>query len=282
MGYLVFLLVLLEVALRLAGGALLLARHFDRPAVEDAPWLRILAIGESTTFGWGIDPKNAYPQQLEKLIRDRLGIPVTVFNTGVPAQTSTSILRNIRYQIDQYRPQIVLCLFGTNDLNESLNDLGTSRAFGLQVPKIIAHLRLYRLACIVRDYALHAPMVEDHGAWIFFDADQKSESGDWVMNPEFLDQLEDNYSDILDTIQAAGAQPVVLSYLKRSEFLEPLFEDLGKREGVTYFQLHSPEVERSGNFNQDGFHPNEEGHRIMAEEILAGLLEARLIGASTQ
>ena len=40
--------------------------------------LTILAIGESTTFGYGIPQKDSYPNQLEGLLNEKLNISVRV------------------------------------------------------------------------------------------------------------------------------------------------------------------------------------------------------------
>jgi lysophospholipase L1-like esterase len=45
---------------------------------------RILALGDSTTFGWGVAQEQAWPAQLEAVLRAR-GVAVEVINAGVPA-----------------------------------------------------------------------------------------------------------------------------------------------------------------------------------------------------
>jgi lysophospholipase L1-like esterase len=272
LGYLVFLIVLLEVTLRLGGFLLLLPRYLTQNAPpESSAEFRILAIGESTTFGFGIDPEKAYPKQLERLLEERKGLEVTVINTGVPAQTSTSILRNIRYQMDRYRPHLVISLFGINDTNEALNDLTSRIAFGCYVPECVANLRVYRLACIVKDYALHAPAVEDHGAWVFFDSAQRGPGGEWLDNPFYREQLELNYETIIEVIRTSGARMAILSYLYPKDDLHEFLARIAEENGVPYLDLCSEDTNAPDFFTEDGFHPNERGHKVMAERILEGL-----------
>lgn len=52
----------------------------DGPLPTEGPW--ILALGCSTTFGWGVESEDTWPKMLE----DNLGIPV--FNAGVPGHSS--------------------------------------------------------------------------------------------------------------------------------------------------------------------------------------------------
>ena len=278
LGYLVFLVVLLEATLRLGGFLLLLPRYLTQNgAPESGTEFRILAIGESTTYGLGVDPENAYPKQLERLLRTRKGLEVTVVNTGVPAQTSTSILRNIRYQLEKHRPHLVISLFGTNDTNEALNDLTSRIAFGYCVPEFVANLRVYRLACIVKDYALHAPSVEDHGAWVFFDPRQRGPGGEWIDNPFYREQLELNYETVIEVVRSSGSRMAILSYLYPKDDLHEFLARIAGENGVPYIDLCSEETSTPDFFTKDGFHPNKRGHRVMAKRILEGLEQEGLL-----
>jgi hypothetical protein len=58
---------------------------------------RILALGDSTTFGWGVAQEQAWPAQLEAALRAR-GAEVEVINAGVPAtslETMAAYLRTV-------------------------------------------------------------------------------------------------------------------------------------------------------------------------------------------
>ncbi len=57
--------------------------HF--PAAPPAGTLRIAAVGDSTTFGWGLSEEETWPAQLTAELRRR-GHAVEVLNAGVPAQ----------------------------------------------------------------------------------------------------------------------------------------------------------------------------------------------------
>ncbi len=56
------------------------------PEIEPKPvdTLRIIALGDSVTHGWGVEREESYPAQLERILRER-GHRVEVINAGVPA-----------------------------------------------------------------------------------------------------------------------------------------------------------------------------------------------------
>ena len=60
------------------------------PAAPGAPtWV---ALGESTTFGWGVADGDTYPAQLQQALA-AMGRPVRVINAGVPSYSSSQVLR---------------------------------------------------------------------------------------------------------------------------------------------------------------------------------------------
>ncbi len=55
------------------------------------PAVRVAALGDSSTFGWGVEQFEAYPDRLAHALADRLGRPpadVEVLNLGVPGYSS--------------------------------------------------------------------------------------------------------------------------------------------------------------------------------------------------
>jgi lysophospholipase L1-like esterase len=283
--YCAFVLVILELALRLGGLAYLYARR-QAPDPPSQGEFRILAVGESTTFGVGVAPEAAYPQQLERMLNENGDKRYVVINTGVPGQTSTSILRSIRYQLDKYRPHVVITQMGVNDLNDMLNDLSSRVILGFYVPEPIAALHVFRLFMVARDFALVRWIPAGDGAWRFFDREQRNPDGSWRQRAEFLEQLELNYGDIIDTIRASGARVIMLSYLRGGWRVcralrvvaqrkgAPLVEFASGVRAVAPLPIDSPcQTQDDALFTGDGFHPNEEGHRRIAAAIREAMAE---------
>jgi len=82
------------------------------PAPADEPTV-IVAMGDSLTEGFGVEPDNAYPAQLErKLLAD--GYNVRVINAGNSGETSSGALSRIDWVLG-LEPEIVILGTGGND-----------------------------------------------------------------------------------------------------------------------------------------------------------------------
>jgi lysophospholipase L1-like esterase len=78
---------------------------------------RIVAIGESTTFGVTMNADDKpWPELLEEMIRARLkpDRPVEVINAGVPAHTLQHTLLRLQSEILPLKPDMIICYHGYN------------------------------------------------------------------------------------------------------------------------------------------------------------------------
>ncbi len=91
-------------------------RGAEIPA-EKGDTYRIVAMGESTTFGMTESPTDKpWPEVLEQLIRERLkpSRPIRVINTGVPAYTIWDNLSRVTSQILPLHPDMIISYHGAN------------------------------------------------------------------------------------------------------------------------------------------------------------------------
>ena len=73
------------------------------PARSDASQApRIVVLGDSLTAGLGLDPRDAYPAVLQRIVTDH-GYSFEVVNAGVSGDTSSDGLRRLRRRADVRR-----------------------------------------------------------------------------------------------------------------------------------------------------------------------------------
>ena len=96
-----------------------------RPLAE--PSLRIIVLGDSQAFGFGVDEDETFSMQLEHLLRARYaGTDVQVINGGVPGYGTADQLAMLRSRGPAVDPDLVVVQFlSVNDLVENLTPANT-------------------------------------------------------------------------------------------------------------------------------------------------------------
>ena len=117
---LVGILLVIELSLRLLGNIYWLA-YTAKPNRNDKDKVRILCIGESTTFGVGGGISDDYPSQLGQILDAKYPNKFSVYNRGVPGITSSLILLNLKRFLAETNPNLVILLCASNDSSYRLN-----------------------------------------------------------------------------------------------------------------------------------------------------------------
>lgn len=71
---------------------------------------KVLAFGDSITFGYRVDKDKSYPAQLSKMLQTE------VINAGVNGELSSQGLRRLPSVLEKYKPQILILCHGGNDI----------------------------------------------------------------------------------------------------------------------------------------------------------------------
>ena len=142
-------------------------RGHDVSLQKAAGELRVLAIGDSFTYGDFVDDELTLPAQLEKQLSRRCNRPVTVINAGVGGTTIDTHLEMMRRGW-MASPDIVLLTFSENDVTDLRDSawvrLAANRRAKSRFPLSIAypvlrHLAVWHFGLEVRARirARHAP-----------------------------------------------------------------------------------------------------------------------------
>jgi len=232
------------------------------PGPGRADALRVLALGDSCTFGFGADADETWPARLEAALRARHGLEAEVFNAGVPGYSSQQGVVVAERWIPRLAPDVVLVAFGWND--SSVWD-GRSDAEHAAPPSgataLLQHSRAFA--------ALRKVLF----SW------RRSSGGRDAVSPRVSPQaFEDNLDRIASLAREHGAEVVFVAWPFRDQMGES-FEGLTAYQRatldgpgdtvdlVTGFRDHGVEA---GQF-LDGGHVGPAGYALVARLLAAEL-----------
>jgi acyl-CoA thioesterase I len=146
------------------------------PATAADPPVRIVALGDSLTAGFGLPPDGAFPAKLEKALIGR-GLVVEVANAGVSGDTAAGGLARLDWAVP-IGTQAVIVELGANDMLRGI-DPKVTRAALTEIMRRLAERRLAVLLVGMRaapnlgaDYgrefeAIYRDLATDYGALLY-------------------------------------------------------------------------------------------------------------------
>jgi lysophospholipase L1-like esterase len=237
----------------------------DRPILPKTEGeFRILALGDSVTFGWGVAQDKIFAVRLEQLLVSRLQRPVRVINSGVGAYNTVQEVTYFKREGISLQPDLVLLTYVQNDIEEQKQpfDPWTESSVWGKPPietvlTMLGKLWLYRLAHHAYNYALPKQLKGQSST-------PSQDRDGWRQSMSALEEL---------VVMCKERKIPLIVFFKRSHPSEnsPLFEDVVRHaEGVQVKDMGQwyKGLDESSLVNSkvDG-HPNAEGHRVMAEHM---------------
>lgn len=251
--------------------------ELEKPAGK---W-RIMALGCSTTLGWGVDDEQSYPARLEARARAAGSPDVEVINAGQPGYTSFQGLWLWDDRLAAYDPDVVLIGYVVQDARRSAWT-DRSQAVLTQDHRYLKDHLLWKskvylgLRALVGSVQIRAKERPTGAA-------PDDASGVFRVPPA---EYRENLTALIGRARAVGATPVLFGYPLEVEgytaehraALAALAED----EGVGLLDLQPTmtvaAAERTLYFPRDRGHANAEGNDLIAAEVLAWLDRHGLIG----
>lgn len=234
---------------------------------------RVMTLGCSTTFGWGVADHETYASRLEELFRQD-GLDVEVVNGGQPGYTTFQGIRLWDQVLSAYKPDVVLVGYIVQDARKAAFS-DKSQAILQEDNKFLKENVLYRWKTyLFMKFAfgnIQVSAIEQGG---------QDEGGAFRVPPS---DYEDNLRELVGKIQAQGADVVLFGFplevegytKKHREILKSLADDLD----VGYFDPQEKMIKaaRLGQlyFPNDRGHPNADGNAQIAEWVYSFLRDYR-------
>ncbi len=258
---------------------------------------RVVALGDSCTFGKGVLESQTWPKQLEMQLEDVLLPDVTpvVANLGVNGYSG----KDYRVMFEKVgvglEPDLVIVGFNLNDFPNVVMQVDQTlfqgqRGLRAMIPADLrdklGSLALYRW--------LRATYYEMNKARDRENAERlASEVGsDDPKHLERLDRARSELDSIIETARGLGAQVAIFLFPYESQVYQDSFDDSAVQwvrsvcadNDVPFVDVLTPYRDRAQRTSKnlflrgDRYHPTAEGYTIVAEELLATIREQGWLG----
>jgi lysophospholipase L1-like esterase len=255
--------------------------------------LRIVSIGDSSTFGWGVHPAYTY----QALTVNRLGGQerAEFHNLGMPGFTSRHGMGLLEHYVGDLRPEVLVASFGANDgrfvLRPTDDVLDADDRWVAGVRYALLHLRAFRLLRMVL-FRIYDPFAAKPG-----------ETRATVQSVP-RQQYADNLRAMAARARSLGATTVFLSVCAPSDYartMRQVARETGAEfvDALTIFKTRLPELQGGTLYpaeiayhrrqygdetlardqwlyvTTDGCHPNRAGHSLIADALAAAIERQR-------
>ncbi len=254
------------------------AMHTNSVGLRDAEIgnddsVRVLSIGDSCTWGWGVAQDEAYPQVLQKRLNQRSGTGrYRVINAGRPGYTSYQGLVYLREFGLAFHPAIVIFAYGFNDAFRPGD-----------VEQEIEWQRRWMREVELSDFLLSWSKLVRWLSWKTLSAHPPLTQS--AVPPE---KYKRNLTRIVQLAREHGARALMISFWDAERISVPTYAPPGSETfGPLYRQtatevaseLGVPLVVYSGP-RLDIVHPTREGYVRLATDVAGVLQSSGLVSAS--
>lgn len=143
---------------------------------------RIICLGASPTFGWGVDSEDAYPYQIERLLREKYGSSkrIEVINAGNIGYSSYQGLNFLKKDILKFSPDLITVSYVINDVDKhrfyrsngkSDKELVSKNRISVAVENFLDKSNIFKLlkASIIRSKGIAAKHFSQGGRGVYLE-----------------------------------------------------------------------------------------------------------------
>lgn len=171
---------------------------------------RIVCLGDSSTFGWGVSSENSYPQRLKEILtKNYPSSNCEVINAGMVGYSSYQGVIFLKNVIAKYFPDIITVAYMINDIDKYRffrsdgkpdKELLSANQAIIFLKNMLQRLRLYNLT--------------ERAILDFFKGQDVLNAQDAITRPRERVSLQDYRSNLEKIIKIAGANNIKVIFLK--------------------------------------------------------------------
>jgi hypothetical protein len=211
---------------------------YTRPQGEK----RILVLGDSVAFGWGLSQGEAFSDQMEPQLLEQTGKQWQVINAGVNGYNTEQQASYLRFEGMRYSPDYVLLIYVSNDADPVIDPNETTwrryPAWPPSLPEAIK--RLFQLSYLHQlthlFVRMHEMDIARTAASTGNDPTSRGESRSMTGHPNWLGS-KTALLDIARQCREAGIPFLVGLYSSIDGGFDPAFVDELQQEGVNAIHL---------------------------------------------
>jgi len=241
--------------------------------------IRVMTMGCSTTFGWGVDDSESYPAKLERLISDQGNDSVEVINAGQPGYTSFQGRWLWAERLRHYAPDVVLIGFVVQDARKAAYT-DKSQAVLQGDNRFLKDNVLYRSRIYTG--------LRDILGGIQIKAKERPDGGDGGVYRVPPADFADNLRYLVEEVRDSGATPVLFGFpLEREGYTAQhrrILQAAASELHVSHLDLQDRMDTASRQerlyFERDRGHANAAGNQRIAQWVYDFLDAQNLLGSS--
>jgi len=275
-------LLFIEIALRLLGFGY--CAFYDKTDTI-RPGYRIFCVGESTTCGVGAskpDEQN-YPVQLESMLRAHYkdSNVQCFFDLSIGVNSSEMLLKMPNY-IKRYQPSLVILMVGNNNwwnLDKSNIILFNKNTYISNATlKCLIFLDKFRLWKLFKWIKLSLGGYQEM-CWLQQDLNKKEDISQ-QKKLLYKNLAKHDITEMVKICKANGVGVIISAYPREAGGLRFIDQDIARNFNIPFvnnYDLFNVTPNLDDYISNDGWHPNEKGYKLLAQNIYNCIQENNLI-----
>lgn len=236
---------------------------------------RIIGLGDSVMFGWGMEEPNCYLSVLEKQLNNNFTFPIEIINTGVPGYNTAMEVATLEEKFDLNEVDMVLIHYVGNDFDLPNFIRRKPDFFQIKKSYILMYFSNNEVAYDSTDNRLsHAPRAEDGG----FERDPKDV-------PDIYQELvgKEGYKKSMKQLEELSKEYGFEVVIFVNGIFDPVPEVVttcAEQAGFplinfapNWWNFKSQHPEILWKISDHDWHPRKEGHQVIADALMPKVVE---------